>query len=70
MLGSELTGNSVATLGDAFQITVTGTGHGNSGGPVFSDHGEVIGIFTYMKITADGQTVFSAIPIRHLVDLL
>jgi S1-C subfamily serine protease len=49
-------------FGDVFQLTVTATGEGNSGGPVFDDRGRVIAIFAYKRET--DTTITFAVPIR------
>jgi S1-C subfamily serine protease len=58
-----------STWGDAFQLSVNSTGHGNSGGPVFDDKGRVIGLFTYGDHD-DGAAVSFAVPIKHGLELL
>jgi len=61
----------MGSLGDAFQLSINSTGHGNSGGPVFSDKGRVIGLFTYSSNErGGGATVSFAVPIKHGYALL
>ncbi|MEM7766263.1 MAG: trypsin-like peptidase domain-containing protein [Pseudomonadota bacterium] len=57
-------------LGYIYEIAVPGTGSGNSGGPVFNDQGEVIGIYTYGRETATGASTSFAVPITFGVSLL
>lgn len=49
-------------IGDVIQLSTASTGPGNSGGPVFDDHGRVIGIFFAGQNR--GIAVTYAIPIR------
>src|SRR5262245_7546526 len=56
-------------FGDAYQLTINSTGAGNSGGPVFDDHGRVTGIF-YAGGTLGGASVTYAVPIRYGKELM
>lgn len=51
-------------FGHLYQLTVNTTGEGNSGGPVFNDHGEIIGIFSYPV-----DNISFAVPIQYGIDL-
>jgi serine protease Do len=55
--------------GDLYQLSTSATGHGNSGGPTFDDHGRVVGIFVQGKATA-GAAVTYALPIRYGMELM
>jgi serine protease Do len=57
-------------MGDVYQLTVNATGSGNSGGPVFNDKGEVIGIFTYGRSDPQGIQISFAVPIKHGRDIM
>lgn len=57
-------------FGDVFQLAINTTGSGNSGGPVFNDKGQVVGIFTYRKRGADNTYVSMAVPIKFGLDLM
>lgn len=60
---------SQSGFGDSYQLTVNATGGGNSGGPVFDDKGNVIGIF--YASSNDGQTKITfAVPIKYGLDLM
>jgi len=56
-------------MGEVDQLSDNATGQGNSGGPVFNNNGEVIGIFTYTKAAA-GASVTFAVPIHFAADML
>jgi S1-C subfamily serine protease len=55
---------------DTYQLTINTTGAGNSGGPVFDDHGHVIGIFTYSMNDPQGTKITFAVPIRYGLELM
>jgi serine protease Do len=57
-----------SSMGDAYQLTVNSTGAGNSGGPVFDEHGHAVGIFT-SSIRSDAMITF-AVPVRYGMDLM
>jgi S1-C subfamily serine protease len=57
-------------MGDVYQLTINATGAGNSGGPVFDDHGRVIGLFTYSNDDGAGTRVTFAVPIRYGLELM
>jgi serine protease Do len=59
----------VSSFGDYYQLTVNSTGGGNSGGPVFDDHGKVVGIFTAGK-WEPGAAISFAVPIRYGKELM
>src|SRR5262249_49654382 len=56
-------------FGDAYQLTINSTGAGNSGGPVFDDHGRVTGIF-FAGSSVGGASVTFAVPIRYGKELM
>jgi S1-C subfamily serine protease len=58
----------ISSVGDAYQLAVDTTGGGNSGGPVFDDHGRVIALYTWARHT-DVQISF-AVPIRYGIELM
>lgn len=57
-------GETVGTVGDAYQLSVTATGSGNSGGPVLNEFGEVVGLFTY-SLSRGGERVTFAVPVKY-----
>lgn len=61
--------NAFSELGDAYQLTINSTGEGNSGGPVFDDHGNVIGIFFASSRTGNVVLTF-AVPIKYGRELM
>jgi serine protease Do len=62
---------TISEVGDGYQLAINTTGAGNSGGPVFDDHGKVIGIFSD-SIQRPGLTtvVTFALPIREGMELM
>ena len=56
-------------IGDAYQLTINSTGPGNSGGPVFDEHGRVVGIFFAGGRQGDVVLTF-AVPIRYGKELM
>jgi pSer/pThr/pTyr-binding forkhead associated (FHA) protein len=57
-------------FGDSYQLTVNSTGAGNSGGPVFDDHGRVIGIFFAGASRPGDAAITFAVPIRYGLELM
>lgn len=57
-------GETIGTVGDAYQLSVTATGAGNSGGPVLNEFGEVVGLFTY-SVSRGGERVTFAVPVKY-----
>jgi S1-C subfamily serine protease len=51
-------------------MSINSTGAGNSGGPVFNEKGQVIGLFTYGASRQGDASVTFAVPIRHGRQLL
>ena len=62
---------TITEAGDGYQLAINTTGAGNSGGPVFDDHGKVIGIFSD-SIQRPGLTtvVTFALPIKEGMELM
>ncbi|RZM07016.1 MAG: serine protease, partial [Pedobacter sp.] len=52
-------------MGDYYQLTVNSTGPGNSGGPMFDNKGNVIGIYS-----AGSAKMSYAIPIKYAMELM
>ncbi|HWS54813.1 MAG TPA: trypsin-like peptidase domain-containing protein [Pyrinomonadaceae bacterium] len=59
----------ISVFGDAYQLQINTTGAGNSGGPVFDERGQVIGIF-YAGRSAGTTSVTFAVPIRYGRELM
>jgi len=57
-------------FGDVYQLNLNTTGAGNSGGPVFNDQGEVIGVFSYGLTDSQGTQITFAIPIKYGQELM
>jgi S1-C subfamily serine protease len=60
---------TVSVIGDAYQLQINTTGSGNSGGPVFDDHGRVIGIF-FAGYSDGNAAITFAVPIRYGRELM
>ena len=67
---ASLTEPIFSTIGDVYQLTVTATGGGNSGGPVFDDQGRVIGLFTMERHDSGAQRMTFAVPVRYGMELM
>ncbi|RYY56512.1 MAG: FHA domain-containing protein [Chitinophagaceae bacterium] len=59
-----------STMGDSYQLTINATGGGNSGGPMFDNHGNVIGIYYAGMSDARGTQISFAIPIKYGLELM
>lgn len=59
-----------STFGDSYQLTINATGPGNSGGPLFDDEGNVIGIYYAGGSDAAGTKISFAIPIKYGLELM
>lgn len=59
-----------STAGDVIQLTINATGAGNSGGPMFDDKGNVIGIFFAGTQDASGTQITFALPIKYGMELM
>lgn len=59
-----------SAFGDSYQLTVNATGSGNSGGPMYDDEGNVIGIYYAGTSDARGTQISFAIPIKYGLELM
>jgi serine protease Do len=59
-----------STMGDSYQLTINATGGGNSGGPMFDNKGNVIGIYYAGMSDARGTQISFAIPIKYGLELM
>jgi S1-C subfamily serine protease/pSer/pThr/pTyr-binding forkhead associated (FHA) protein len=57
-------------FGDSYQLTVTATGAGNSGGPLFDHDGNVIGIYYASAQDDQGTRITFAVPIKYGLQLM
>jgi serine protease Do len=57
--------NDYYSESDSYQLTANATGPGNSGGPVFDEHGRVVGVFY-----AGNPTITFAVPIKFAKELM
>ncbi len=55
----------VSVMGDSYQLSINSTGPGNSGGPVFDNHGRVIAVFN-----AGAERVTYPVPIPYGIELM
>jgi serine protease Do len=58
-----------SSFGDSYQLTINATGPGNSGGPMFDDEGNVIGIY-YAGTSGGGPQISFAVPIKYGIELM
>lgn len=56
---------SVGTMGDVYQLSVTATGPGGSGGPVIDTNGRLLGLVTYVVRGDAGERAVYAVPSHH-----
>jgi len=56
--------------GDYYQLTINATGPGNSGGPMFDDKGNVIGIYSAGTQDQSGTKISFAVPIKYGLELM
>lgn len=61
---------SYSSFGDSYQLTINATGAGNSGGPMFDDEGNVIGIFYASMSDGGGTQITFAVPIKYGLELM
>jgi serine protease Do len=59
-----------SSFGDVYQLTINATGAGNSGGPMFDDKGNVVGIFFAGKADERGTQISFAVPIKYGLELM
>ena len=57
-------------FGDTYQLDINATGPGNSGGPMFDDEGNVIGIYFAGMSDAAGTRISFAVPIKYGLELM
>jgi len=67
---SSETAKTFSTFGDSYQLTINATGSGNSGGPLFDDEGNVIGIYYAGKSNEQGTRISFAVPIKYGLEML
>jgi S1-C subfamily serine protease len=61
---------SYSSFGDSYQLTINATGAGNSGGPMFDDEGNVIGLFYASMSDGGGTQITFAVPIKYGLELM
>jgi S1-C subfamily serine protease len=57
-------------FGDSYQLTINATGGGNSGGPMFDDEGNVVGIYYASSTDPQGTRITFAVPIKYGLELM
>jgi V8-like Glu-specific endopeptidase len=55
----------MSVMGDYYQLTINSTGPGNSGGPMYDNKGNVIGIYS-----AGSDKMSYSIPIKYAMELM
>jgi len=63
------TNDIVSGMGDYYQMTIN-TGGGNSGGPVFNDEGDVIGVLTAGAWDSSGTKFTYSVPVKYIHRLM
>lgn len=63
------TNDIVSGLGDYYQMTIN-SGGGNSGGPVFNEEGDVIGVFTASTWDNSGTKFTFSVPVKYIHKLM
>ncbi len=63
--GTEKVDGYVSMMGDYYQLTINSTGPGNSGGPMYDNKGNVIGIYS-----AGSDKMSYSIPIKYAMELM
>lgn len=56
-------------FGDSYQLTINATGAGNSGGPMFDEKGNVVGIY-YAGASGGGANISFAVPVKYGLELM
>lgn len=67
--GSSEKNSRYSGFGDSYQLTINATGAGNSGGPMFDDEGNVVGIY-YAGASGGGANISFAVPIKYGLELM
>jgi serine protease Do len=57
--------NKPGGMSEVYELTVTATGSGNSGGPVFDKNGKVIAISAFSRADGPGNATSYAVPIKY-----
>lgn len=70
LLGTNDKADRYSGFGNSYQLTINATGAGNSGGPMFDDEGNVIGIFYASMNRDDATRITFAVPIKYGMELM